>query len=73
MRIVWGMILAMAGAFLAFAVTIKGAYAVHIIGWIILLAGLFALVVGVIDTVSTQRRELVTRTERVRHARSPDH
>lgn len=60
MRIVWGLMIAMTGAVLAFAVT-ADVYTVHAIGWILLLAGLFSLILGVVRNQQTRRREVQVR------------
>lgn len=57
MRIVWGLMIAMVGAVLAFAVT-ADAYTIHAIGWILLLAGLFCLILGVVRAQQPRRREV---------------
>ena len=60
MRVVWGLLIMMAGAVLAFAVT-ADVYTIHAIGWILLIAGLFALVLGVVRNQQTRRREVQVR------------
>jgi len=62
MRVVWGLLIAMVGAVLAFAVT-ADVYTVHAIGWILLLAGLFLLVLGVVRGQMTRRREVQVRVD----------
>ena len=60
MRVVWGLLIAMTGAVLAFAVT-ADVYTIHAIGWILLLAGLFCLGLGVVRGRMPRRREVQVR------------
>lgn len=60
MRVVWGLLIAMTGAVLAFAVT-ADVYTVHAIGWILLLAGLFLMVLGVVRARMPRHREVQVR------------
>lgn len=60
MRVVWGLMIAMTGAVLAFAVT-ANVYTVHAIGWILLLAGLFSIILGVVRNQQPRRREVQVR------------
>lgn len=62
MRVVWGLLLAMTGAVLAFAVT-ADVYTVHAIGWILLVAGLFSLVLGVVRGQMPRYREVQVKVD----------
>lgn len=62
MRVVWGLLIAMVGAVLAFAVT-ADVYTVHAIGWILLLVGLFSIGLGVVRGQMTRHREVQVRVD----------
>lgn len=68
MRVAWGLMITMAGAVLAFAVT-ADVYTIHAIGWILLLAGLFLLVFGVVRGQMTRHREVRVRVDRWKQRR----
>ena len=72
MRYVWGMLLAMLGAVLAFAVTVRGAYAVHAVGWILFLAGLFLVALAVWQMRQPSIREVRVRVGKTQRAETPD-
>ena len=72
MRYVWGMLLAMLGAVLAFAVTVRGAHAVHVVGWILFLAGLFLVGLSIWQMRQTSFREVRVRVGKTQRAETPD-
>lgn len=73
MRIVWGMLLAMLGAVLAFAVTASGAYSVHVVGWILFLVGLFLIGLELWRMRQPRIREVRVRAPRTtQRAETPD-
>lgn len=72
MRYVWGMLLAMLGAVLAFAVAPHGGYTVHAIGWILFLVGLFLVGLSVWQMRRPRVREVRVRVGKTQRARTPD-